>query len=91
MRRHRANKLQVGPTIPRSEPDAGDVDPSNEETDRLRSALFAAADSHHRRADDVVDDGDDERVLARADRPIRKRTPSDLGHPNGKRTLSFGR
>ncbi len=91
MRRHRANKLQVGPTIPLSESDAGDVDPSNAETERLRSALFAAADSQNRRADDTLDDGDDERVLARADQPIRKRTPSDLGHPNGKRTLSFGR
>ena len=90
MRRHKTNKDQVKPTIRDDDPDAGDVDPSNAEKNRLRSALFAAADSHNRRAN-VGDDGDDERVLARADRPIRKRTPSDLGHPNGKRTLSFGR
>ncbi|MEZ5229155.1 MAG: hypothetical protein R2710_21550 [Acidimicrobiales bacterium] len=62
------------------------MDQSNAETNRLRSALFSAADA--------ASNGDPtptDRVLVRSGRPMRKRTPSDLGHPNGKRSLGFGR
>ncbi len=54
---------------------------------RLRSALFAVAGDSPIALDRVAK----ERVLTRSDHPMRKRTPSDLGYPNGKKVLSFGK
>ncbi len=68
--------------------DAGAVDQSKQETTRLRSALFGATASG---AEDASESSAQHRVLARNDRPVRKRTASELGNPKGKRSLNFGR